>query len=49
MKWGDLVALTAIRIPEWVHLKAVHVFKPVQGKAHSPLPNARLGEFEPQS
>ena len=24
MKWGDLMALTAIRIPEWVHLKAVH-------------------------
>jgi hypothetical protein len=44
---GDLMALTAIRIPEWVHLKAAHVLSQFS-KAHSPLPYARLREFEPQ-
>ena len=36
MKWGDLMALTAIRIPEWVHLKAVHVLSQFRARRIHP-------------
>ncbi|HID8815249.1 ParE family toxin-like protein [Enterobacter roggenkampii] len=36
MKWRDLMALTAIRIPEWVHLKAAHVLSQFRARRIHP-------------
>ncbi|MFT1618297.1 hypothetical protein, partial [Enterobacter kobei] len=36
MKLGDLMALTAIRIPEWVHLKAAHVLSQFRARRIHP-------------
>jgi hypothetical protein len=47
LRFEELVALTAIRIPEWVHLKAVHVLSQFRARRIHPAVCTAPG-IEPQ-